>query len=70
MQSHPNKIEFTTNPRLTKPFIDYLSGTSELRIGLEKNLLPSQIISGFSAETNKFREFRKNFFIYKRSDAK
>lgn len=70
MRSHPNKIEFTTNPRLTKPFIDYLSGTSELRIGLERNLLPSQIINGFSGETNKFREFRKNFFIYKRSDAK
>ncbi|MDD3001728.1 MAG: DUF1343 domain-containing protein [Candidatus Riflebacteria bacterium] len=70
IQSHPNKIEFTTNPRLENPFIDYLSGTSELRMGLQNNLTPSQIISSFGVQTDKFRELRKSFFLYERSNTK
>ena len=47
MQTHPDKIVFTGRPSLSKPFIDYLSGTDKLRLGLQAGKTPKEILASF-----------------------
>lgn len=66
IQSHPNKVVFTSRPSLDNPFIDYLAGTNRVRLGLLKGLTPKEIMADAEASlvTTDFVAQQNKYALY------
>lgn len=66
MQTHKDKVVFTSRPGLKFPFFDYLCGSDHIRKGLLSNKKPADIIKLDRTEVRKFASERQKYFLYQR----
>ncbi|MGM0598494.1 MAG: exo-beta-N-acetylmuramidase NamZ family protein [Candidatus Rifleibacteriota bacterium] len=66
MQTHSNKVIFTSRPGLKFPFFDYLCGSDYIRKGLLKNKKLEELIEFDRQEVKHFARERQKYFLYQR----